>query len=199
VQADFEPAQLMPEVSENRDAAAVSESLLEKLPVFDQDYIGRMSMFLDSASIGTKGASLVVDGIEVNNAGITASAIKEVRINQNPYSAEFFRPGRGRIEIITKDAGAAYHGTLNFTLCDSYPAYSRIVLSVSPSRTSLTADAVSDMTPLRDLTPVAIAVAAVAASVTHSRAPGESASARLGIFSAGRVPVGGHVRRCWRR
>jgi hypothetical protein len=119
VQADFEPVQVMPEVSENRDAAAVSENLLEKLPVFDQDYIGRMAMFLDSASIGTKGASLVVDGMEVNNAGVTASAIKEVRINQNPYSAEFFRPGRGRIEIITKDAGPAYHGALNFTFRDS--------------------------------------------------------------------------------
>jgi Carboxypeptidase regulatory-like domain/TonB dependent receptor-like, beta-barrel len=120
VQAEFEPVQVIPEVSENRDAAAVSDNLLEKLPVFDQDYIGRMSMFLDSASIGTKGASLVVDGMEVNNAGITASAIKEVRINQNPYSAEFFRPGRGRIEIITKDAGAAYHGALNFMFRDSY-------------------------------------------------------------------------------
>jgi hypothetical protein len=119
VQADFEPLQVAPEASDNRDAAVVSDNLLEKLPVFDQDYIGRLSMFLDSASIGTKGASLVVDGMEVSNAGITASAIKEVRINQNPYSAEFFRPGRGRIEIITKDAGAAYHGALNFTFRDS--------------------------------------------------------------------------------
>src|SRR5262249_17489651 len=90
VQADFEPVQVIPEVGENRDAASVNDNLLEKLPVFDQDYIGRMSVFLDSASVGTKGASLVVDGIEVNHAGITASAIKEVRINQNPYSAEFF-------------------------------------------------------------------------------------------------------------
>jgi len=120
VSADFEPVQVSAEISENRDAPTVSQNLLENLPVFDQDYIGRMTAFLDTASIGTKGASLVVDGMEVNNAGITASAIKEVRINQNPYSAEFFRPGRGRIEIITKDAGAAYHGTVNFTFRDSY-------------------------------------------------------------------------------
>jgi hypothetical protein len=119
ISAEFEPVRVSTEIAENRDAAAVSESLLEKLPVFDQDYIGRMSMFLDGGSLGTKGASLVVDGMEVNNAGVTASAIKEVRINQNPYSAEFFRPGRGRIEIITKDAGAAYHGSLNFTFRDS--------------------------------------------------------------------------------
>lgn len=120
VSADFEPVRVSTEISENRDAATVSQSLLEKLPVFDQDYLATMSRFLDTGSLGTRGASLVVDGMEVNNAGITASAIKEVRINQNPYSAEFFRPGRGRIEIITKDAGAAYHGTINFTFRDSY-------------------------------------------------------------------------------
>jgi hypothetical protein len=119
VSADFEPVQVSAEISENRDAAAASDNLLEKLPVFDQDYIATMSRFLDLGSIGTKGASLVVDGMEVNNAGATASGIKEVRINQNPYSAEFFRPGRGRIEIITKDAAAAYHGALNFTFRDS--------------------------------------------------------------------------------
>ena len=49
---------------------------------------------------------------------MSASAIQEVRINQNPYSAEFARPGRGRIEIITKDAGAAFHGALSFTFRD---------------------------------------------------------------------------------
>src|SRR5262249_41011118 len=115
-----EPVQVSTDVSGNRDAATVSDNLLEKLPVFDQDYIGTMSRFLDLGSIGAKGATLVVDGMEVNNAGVTASAIKEVRINQNPYSAEFFRAGRGRIEIITKDAGAAFHGSLNFTFRDSY-------------------------------------------------------------------------------
>jgi hypothetical protein len=58
--------------------------------------------------------------MQVNNVGVTASAIKEVRINQNPYSAEFFRPGRGRIEIITKDSADAYHGAINFIFRSSY-------------------------------------------------------------------------------
>src|ERR1039458_5416681 len=79
-----------------------------------------MARFLDAGSIGTVGVSLVVDGMQVNNVGVTASAIKEVRINQNPYSAEFFRPGRGRIEIITKDSADAYHGAINFIFRSSY-------------------------------------------------------------------------------
>ena len=120
VSADQEPVQVSTDIAENHDAAAVDESLLDKLPVFDQDFLGRMAAFLDAGATGTGGTSLVVDGMTANNVGVSASAIKEVRINQNPYSAEFARPGRGRIEIITKDAGASYHGAFNFTFRDSY-------------------------------------------------------------------------------
>src|SRR5262249_16642781 len=41
-----------------------------------------------------------------------------VRINQNPYSAEFARPGRGRIEIITKSGSSEYHGSFHFKVRD---------------------------------------------------------------------------------
>jgi TonB dependent receptor-like, beta-barrel len=41
-----------------------------------------------------------------------------VKINQNPYSAEFARPGRGRIEVITKPESQIYHGTFNFLFRD---------------------------------------------------------------------------------
>ena len=120
ISVDDSNGQVSAETSGNRDAAAVSSNLMEKLPVFDQDYVSRMSVFLDAGSTGTGGSSLVVDGMEASSLGVSASAIQEVRINQNPYSAEFARPGRGRIEIITKDAGAAFHGALGFTFRDSY-------------------------------------------------------------------------------
>jgi hypothetical protein len=108
------------DATENRDAPVVGQNLLQQLPVLGQDYLATLKVFLDPAAIGTTGASLVVDGMEANTAGVTSSAIKEIRINQNPYSAEFFRPGRGRIEIITKEAGSDYHGALNFIFRDSY-------------------------------------------------------------------------------
>jgi hypothetical protein len=57
------------------------------------------SRLLDPGSVGTGGVSLVVDGMQVSNLGVSASAIKEIKINQEPYSAEFQRPGRGRIEV----------------------------------------------------------------------------------------------------
>src|SRR5882757_2854420 len=104
--------------SENRDAAAVSENTLERLPVFDQDYVGTLSSFLDQGSVGTTGTTIVVDGVEQKDAGVTPSAVQSVKINNDPYSAEFSRPGRGRIEITTKTPDPTYHGTFNFILRD---------------------------------------------------------------------------------
>src|SRR5437588_3239330 len=115
-----EPATISTESSENKDSVAVSEQSLSNVPVFDQDYIGAMSRFLDPGSVGTNGVSLVVNGMEVNNLGVSPSAIKEIKINQDPYSAEFQRPGRGRIEVTTKPGSPEYHGTFNFIFRDAH-------------------------------------------------------------------------------
>src|SRR5436305_15193376 len=92
--------------------------MMNSLPVFDQDYVGAMSQFLDAGSIGTGGVTLVVNGMEQRNVGVSASAIQEVKINQNPYSAEFSRPGRGRIEALPNPSSQVYHGTFNFLFRD---------------------------------------------------------------------------------
>ena len=36
----------------------------------------------------------------------------EIRINQNPFSAEFAAPGQKRIEIITKSGSSNYHASV---------------------------------------------------------------------------------------
>jgi hypothetical protein len=107
------------DVSENQNANNLDRSALDRVPVFDQDYITMMSRFLDDSAIGTNGVSLIVNGIEANGPGVTPSAVEEVRINQNPYSARFARPGRARLEIITKGGTPAYHGSVNFLFRDS--------------------------------------------------------------------------------
>ncbi len=113
------PAQVSTATAANRDAVTADDKTLADLPQFDQDFVGTMARFLDSAAIGTGGITLVVNGMEANGLGVSASAIKEIRINQNPYSAEFNRPGRGRIEVITKPGSSAYHGTANAIVRDS--------------------------------------------------------------------------------
>lgn len=108
------------DTTSNRSAVTVSGSLLETLPVFDQDYISTMSRFLDQGATATGGVTLVVDGVEANGPGVSPSAIQSIQINNDPYSAVFSRPGRGRIEILTKAGSPQYHGTLNFLFRDEH-------------------------------------------------------------------------------
>ncbi len=107
------------DVSENQNANNLDRSALDRVPVFDRDYISMLSRFLDDSTIGTNGVSLIVNGIEANGPGVTPSAVQEVRINQNPYSSRFARPGRARLEIITKGGTPAYHGSVNFLFRDA--------------------------------------------------------------------------------
>lgn len=117
--------------SANNDTVSISGDALRKLPVFDMNYVGALSSFLDASSGSSGGVTLIVDGIEMKSAGVSASAVQEVRINNDPYSAEFSRPGRGRIEITTKPGSPSYHGEVNFLFRDAifnaktYPAITR--------------------------------------------------------------------------
>jgi hypothetical protein len=110
---------LSTDTSANRDTVSVTGNELKKLPVFDQDYIATLTPFLDAAAGSSGGVTLIVDGVEMKSVGVSASAIQEVRINNDPYSAEFTRPGRGRIEIITKPGSPNFHGEANFIARDA--------------------------------------------------------------------------------
>ncbi len=112
-------SQVSTNAAENLDTVTLNRQLLDDLPILGQDYIAMMSRFLDAGSIATGGATVVVDGVEASRAGVSASAIQEVKINNDPYSAEYPRPGRSRIEIITKPGTADFHGTFNFLFRDA--------------------------------------------------------------------------------
>jgi outer membrane receptor protein involved in Fe transport len=103
----------------NLDAVTIGDKALDDLPILDNDVIGALSRFLDASAIGTNGATIVVDGVEVNALAVSASAVQQVKINQDPYAAEYMRPGRGRIEIVTKPGGRDYSGTFNIRFRDS--------------------------------------------------------------------------------
>jgi hypothetical protein len=107
------------EAGANSDALKFDAGALESLPVFDGNVLGTVLQLLDPGSIATGGATLVVNGMEVNSLSVSASAIQQIKINSDPYSAEYSRPGRGRIEILTKPGGQTYHGELSGTLRDA--------------------------------------------------------------------------------
>jgi len=114
VRASDTAPQISTETSENQSANSFERNALDRVPVFDQDYITTLSRFLDDNATSTNGVSLVVNGIEANGPGVTPSAIQEVRINQNPYTVFFANPGRARLEITTKPGTPDFHGTVNF-------------------------------------------------------------------------------------
>ncbi len=116
----------------NLNAITVSGDQLDDLPVLDQDVVSAMSRFLDSSAIGTNGPTVLVNGVEVNVLALSASAIQQIKINQDPYSPEFMRPGRGRIEIITKPGGRDYSGTLNVRFRDADFAARNAFAAVKP-------------------------------------------------------------------
>lgn len=103
----------------NGDTSVMTADDLKAMPVFDNDYVTAMSSFLDSGEGSTAGTGLMVDGVEANRALVSPSAVQEVHINEDPYSAQYYRPGRGQIEIITKQAADSYHGQLNFLFRDA--------------------------------------------------------------------------------
>ncbi|MEX2260672.1 MAG: carboxypeptidase regulatory-like domain-containing protein [Bryobacteraceae bacterium] len=112
LQASVEPA-------ENLDVVQIDAEDLETLPVLGNDILGGLTDLMDPGLVGADGPDLVVDGMPTTEVGVSPSAIREVRINRNPYSAEFLRPGRGRIEISTREPDRALHGTLRTVFRDS--------------------------------------------------------------------------------
>ena len=116
----------------NLNTISVDANQLDDLPVLDQDIVGAMSRFLDSTAIGTNGVTVLVNGVEVNELALSASAVQQIRINHDPYSAEFMRPGRGRIEIVTKPGGQQYSGTLNLRFRDAALAARNAFAAVKP-------------------------------------------------------------------
>ncbi|HZF40699.1 MAG TPA: carboxypeptidase regulatory-like domain-containing protein [Blastocatellia bacterium] len=114
-----ESGQVNTNPAENLDVIKLDRDALNNLPVLGNDVVGAVANLVDASSVGSGGATVLVDGLETTRK-VPASMIQEVRINQNPYSAEFARPGRGRIEVITKAGMTEYHGEFGFIFRDAY-------------------------------------------------------------------------------
>jgi hypothetical protein len=67
---------------------------------------------------GPSGGQIYIDGFSGGQLP-PKETIREVRINQNPFSAEYDRLGFGRIEILTKPGTGKFHGMLFFNDSDA--------------------------------------------------------------------------------
>jgi Carboxypeptidase regulatory-like domain/TonB dependent receptor len=77
----------------------------------DPDELSNELMALAGPSAGPNGGQIYIDGFSGGQLP-PKSAIREIRINQNPFSAEFDRIGFGRIEILTKPGTDKLRGQL---------------------------------------------------------------------------------------
>jgi hypothetical protein len=96
------------EASGNASAIVIKGKDLEALSD-DPDELSNELTALAGPSAGPNGGQIYIDGFTGGQLP-PKSAIREIRINQNPFSAEFDRLGYGRIEILTKPGTDKLHG-----------------------------------------------------------------------------------------
>ena len=73
---------------------------------------------LAGPSIGPGGGEIFVDGFSGGKLPSKAS-IREIRVNSNPFSAEYDRLGFGRVEIFTKPGADTYRAEAGFNFSDA--------------------------------------------------------------------------------
>ena len=99
------PEQESTAAANNADALSFHEDFIRGLPTpaGGQGLADLISSFVSPAAQGTGGASILVDGAEDSALTIPSDAIRRIKVNRDPYSTEYRRPGKGRIEVQTQD------------------------------------------------------------------------------------------------
>jgi hypothetical protein len=94
----------------NAGTIVISGKELDALPD-DPDELLTDLQALAGPSAGPNGGQMYIDGFTAGQLP-PKSSIREIRINSNPFSAEYDKLGYGRIEIFTKPGTDKYHGQL---------------------------------------------------------------------------------------
>jgi len=92
----------------NAGAIVISGKELEALPD-DPDELLTDLQALAGPSAGPNGGQMYIDGFTAGQLP-PKSSIREIRINSNPFSAEYDKLGYGRIEVFTKPGTDKFHG-----------------------------------------------------------------------------------------
>jgi len=109
VQEESSEVQVSP--SNNASAIVLKGADLDALPD-DPDELEADLQALAGPSAGPNGGQIYIDGFTAGQLPPKAS-IREIRINQNPFSAEYDKLGYGRIEIFTKPGTDKFHGQMS--------------------------------------------------------------------------------------
>jgi len=110
VNVEADSVQLSVDPDSNASAQVISGKDLDALSD-DPDELSSELSALAGPSSGPNGGQIYVDGFTGGQLP-PKSSIREIRINQNPFSAEFDRLGYGRVEVFTKPGTDKIHGSL---------------------------------------------------------------------------------------
>ena len=108
--------ELSTEPENNAGAVVLKGDDIDALPD-DPDDLAAALQALAGPSAGPNGGQIFVDGFTGGRLPPRAS-IREIRINANPFSAEYDRLGFGRIEILTRPGTDRYRGQVSFNFND---------------------------------------------------------------------------------
>jgi len=95
---------------QNSSAMVIRGSDLDALSD-DPDELQNELQALAGPAAGPNGGQIFIDGFEGGQIP-PKSSILEIRVNQNPFSAEFDHIGYGRVEIITKPGSQKFNGSM---------------------------------------------------------------------------------------
>ncbi len=108
-QVELDPAK-------NAGALVLKETDLDMLSD-DPDDLQAELLALAGPAAGPNGGQIFIDGFSGGQLP-PKDSIREIRINSNPFSAEYDTSGRGRIEIFTKPGSEKFHGRINVSYSD---------------------------------------------------------------------------------
>jgi hypothetical protein len=112
VNVEAEGTQLDVGAASNASSLVIKGKDLEALSD-DPDELQNELQALAGPAAGPNGGQIYIDGFTGGQLP-PKSAIREIRVNQNPFSAQYDKLGYGRIEILTKPGSDHYHGQFFF-------------------------------------------------------------------------------------
>jgi uncharacterized membrane protein YgcG len=117
VQVEAESNAVSTSPESNANAVVIKGDALNSLSD-DPDELQNELQALAGPAAGPNGGQIYIDGFTGGQLP-PKSSIREIRINQNPFSAEYDRLGYGRIEIFTKPGTGQMHGEVEGSGNDS--------------------------------------------------------------------------------
>lgn len=112
-----EPFEIAIDPDRNLSGLTLSNDEIELLPEDEEELAQYLEDLAGPGASAVGGTEMLIDGFSGGRLP-PRDQIQEVRINNNPYSAEYSRPGHGRIEIRTRAGADQLRGSFGFQLRD---------------------------------------------------------------------------------